>query len=109
MLYVTAQPQPDAGYVIVCRFPDGHSRAERLGTLALLYDYLQTLETQLDSDGWELLPLDQRAPNRLRTPTCELCPIDRDVSVITRTKTHVHFRCSGCGHVWMVPKPGISG
>ena len=109
MLYVTAQCQTDAGYVLVCRLPNGHSRAERLGTLSLLYDYLQTLEVQLGSDGWELLPLQQRAPNRLKTPTCDLCPIDRHVDVTTRTKTHVHFRCSGCGHEWIVPKPGAVG
>lgn len=107
MLYVTAQSQTDAGYVLLCRFPDAHSRVVRLGTLALLYDYLQTLEGQLGADGWELLPLDQRAPNRLRPPACEQCPIDRYVDVITRTKTHVHFRCSGCRHVWVVPKPGL--
>lgn len=107
ILYVTAQLQTDAGYVLVCRFPDGQSRAERLGTLAVLYEYLQTLEAQLGADGWELLPVDQRAPNRLRTPTCEECPVDQHVDVITRTKSHVHFRCAGCGHVWVVPKPGV--
>jgi len=61
ILYVTAQWQADAGYVLVCRFPDGQSRAERLGTLAVLYEYLQTLEVQLGAEGWELLPVDQRA------------------------------------------------
>jgi len=107
MLYVTAQCQSDAGYVIVCRFPDGRSRAAQLGTLALLYDYLQTFEAQLGADGWELLPVQQRAPNRLRSPSCDVCPIDRMVDVTTRTRTHVHFRCSGCGHTWVVPKPGM--
>jgi hypothetical protein len=107
VLYVTAEYAPStADYELVCHRLDGTREAMHFSALRRLYDYLGVLERQLGAEGWELLPLEQRAPNRLRTPMCAICPIDRHVDVTARTPTHLHFRCSGCGYTWVVPKPG---
>jgi hypothetical protein len=107
VLYVTAEfTLYDADYVLAWDQPDSTRHFMRFSTLGRLYDYLSALEKQFGADGWELLPGDQRAPNQLRPPACETCPIDKPIDVTTRTRTHVHFRCSGCGRTWMVPKPG---
>jgi hypothetical protein len=109
VLYVRADYElTDAEYVLHWHHPDDATRVMRLSTVTLVYDYLRAIETQLGADGWELLPANQRAPNRLHTPLCPTCPLDRHVETTKRSNTHVHFRCTGCGHVWVVPKPGAS-
>jgi hypothetical protein len=100
--YVAAQNE----YVLVIDQLDSTQRVMRFAAIGLLYEYLGTLERQLGATGWELLPVDQRAPNRLRTPICELCLVSHPVEVTHRSKTHVVFQCSGCGYRWVVPKPG---
>jgi hypothetical protein len=107
VLYIRAEHQPpDHAYGLTWRNPDGTSRAVRLSSLAMLYDYLRLLEEQLGVDGWELLPANQRAPNRLPTPICDKCWPQRAIETTRRSATHVHFRCTGCHSTWVVPKPG---
>lgn len=107
VLYITAQFEPrDAKFVLVSPVAEGSSRAVRVSTLVALYKHLQMLEARLGAEGWELLPVSQRAPNRLRTPVCTTCGFHVAVEVTRRTPTDVHFRCSGCGEAWVVPKPG---
>jgi hypothetical protein len=108
VMYIRAEHQaPDHAYGLVWRHPNGTSRAVRLASLAMLYDHLRLLEEQLGVDGWELMPSQQRAPNRLPTPTCEKCRPQRAVETTRRSATHVHFRCTGCHATWVVPKPGL--
>ena len=108
ILYVrAAHHASDHAYGLVWRQPNGTSRAIRLSSVAMLYDYLRMLEEQLGVDGWELLPANQRAPNRLPTPICEKCWPQGAVETTRRSVTHVHFRCTGCHSTWVVPKPGV--
>ena len=108
VLYVEAHHHTAGGeYLLTWRYPDGTSRSIRLLNLALIYDALHGMEEQLGREGWQLLPPDLRAPNRLLTPSCRACQTDRQVETSTRTPTHVQFRCTGCGYVWIVPKPGV--
>lgn len=109
VLYVRLIHQDLAGYCLTWSYPDGTSRTVRMGNVARLYDSLNQLEDNLGADGWELLPVDQRAPNRLPTPTCELCAPGKPVVTAARTATHVHFQCMQCLRTWVVPKPGIDG
>ena len=54
-------------------------------------------------------PFDQRSRERLDVAI--LCPKCRsaDVSVASRTPYVVYFRCTQCGEIWSVAKPGIAG
>ena len=106
VLYLSAS-RANADYLLVSHFPDGTSQTSRTANLAGLYDHLQLLEQQLGAQGWELLPMNQRAPNRLPTPVCETCSTDETIETTSRTPTHVHFRCMQCDHRWIVPKPGV--
>ena len=108
VLYVWAHPQrADRDYSLICRYPDGTSRTLGFPKLAPLYDYLHLLENELGAEGWELLPVDHRAPNRLPTPICNTCWPRKPVETTLRTLTHVHFQCAGCHYKWVVPKPGV--
>ena len=54
-------------------------------------------------------PFDQRSRERLDVAI--LCPKcqSADVSVASRTPYVVYFRCTQCGEIWSVAKPGIAG
>jgi hypothetical protein len=106
VLYVhTEHTATWADYLLTYRYPNGKCRTMRLSSLAQVYDALHKLETELGAQGWELLPTDRRAPDRLRPPTCETCWA-KPVEVPTRTTTHVTFACTGCARTWVVAKPG---
>ena len=42
---------------------------------------------------------DRRADNRLPSPTCPQCSVDRPMVGIIRTTRFVYFRCESCGDV----------
>ena len=108
VLYIRAEHHaPDRAYRLICRYPNGTSRAIHLSSLAMLHDHLRVMEDKLGADGWEQLPADQRAPNRLPTPICATCWPQRAIETTQRSVTHVYFRCTGCDHKWTVAKPGI--
>ena len=109
VLYVSVIHRGRTDYSLTWRYPDGTSSTLQMSNVARLYDFLAELEADFGAEGWELLPVDQRAPNRLPTPTCDLCAPGAPVITTTRTETHVHFRCGGCARIWIVAKPGIEG
>ncbi len=105
VVYVRAEHE-GGDFRLIWQRPDGTSRSVRMANPARLFDYLNRIEEDLGSDGWELLPVNQRAPNRLATPLCDICAPGPPAVAIQRTTTHVHFECPSCHRTWIVPKPG---
>jgi flavoprotein len=54
-----------------------------------------------------LAPQFDRRKERLRLPPCQTCRTAVPVAVVSRTDYVLYLRCSGCGGVRSVPKPGV--